>query len=178
MYTHFQPFPILITPRLKLRQIMLADDKEIFFQRSDVEMNKYVDRPPAKSIDEAREWIEKINKGILADEWIFWGISLRETETLIGGFCFWNLSRENNTAEIGFGLHPEYWGKGLMQEALTEGISFGFETMKLDTIEAYTYPGNMSAVKLLERNNFCLKVTEDSESNAGYSVFTLSGLQV
>src|SRR3954462_15941861 len=111
MHTHFQPFPVLITPRLKLRQITLADDNEVFFQRSDAEMNKYVDRPPARYVNEAREWIGKINKGIAANEWIFWGLTLKDKDTLISVFCFWNLSREKNTAEIGFGLHPQHWGK-------------------------------------------------------------------
>ena len=130
-------------------------------------------RPPAQSIDEAREWIEKINKGIEANKWIFWGLTFKDKDVLIGGFCFWNLSAENNAAEIGFGLHPEHWGKGLMQEALAAGIRFGFDIMKLDTIEAHTHPENIASVKLLERNSFHLKKDKDHKTDSSYTIFTL-----
>ena len=56
----FTPFPNLTTERLVLRRVTMNDDKEIFFQRSDKVMNKYVDNPLAQTIDDAREWMRKI----------------------------------------------------------------------------------------------------------------------
>ena len=116
MNCNFSPFPVLETGRLILRQLTLNDDNEVFFQRSDQEMNKYVGNPPAKSIEEAREWINKINTFAVNGESIFWGATLKGEEKLIGGFCIWNLSHVHNRAEVGFGIYPVHQNKGYMTE--------------------------------------------------------------
>ena len=51
----FNPFPVLKTERLTLRQLSIDDDKEIFLLRSDMEANKYIDRDPCGTIEEAAE---------------------------------------------------------------------------------------------------------------------------
>lgn len=173
MYTNFSPFPVLTSERLILRKVELSDDKEIFFHRSDKAMNQYVDRPCAETIEDAREWIRKIDGFAANNASIFWGIALKDSEPLIGGFCFWNLSRENDLAEIGFSLHPEHWGKGLMQEALTAALQYGVEVMQLKTIASYTNPENVNAIKLLKRNGFELKDGHGQSDSPNYIIFTL-----
>jgi ribosomal-protein-alanine N-acetyltransferase len=167
----FTPFPTLTTERLNLRQITLSDDNEIFFQRSDRSMNKYVDNPPCKSIEEARQWINKITTGIANDEWIFWGICIKGQSKLAGGFCFWNISAEDNKSEIGFGIYPEHQRKGFMNEALKTAVQYGFEVMELKCIEAYTHPENSPSIQVLERNGFKLKQQQPEGST--YIVFEL-----
>jgi ribosomal-protein-alanine N-acetyltransferase len=171
MNFNFTPFPNLTTERLYLRQITLSDDNEIFFQRSDKSMNKYVDNPPCGSIEEAQAWINKITKGIANNEWIFWGICLKDSSKLAGGFCFWNLSREDNKAEIGFGIYPEHQRKGFMNEALKAALRYGFEKMGLQCIEAHTHPENTPSKQVLERNGFKLK--EQQSEGSSYIVFEL-----
>ena len=58
----FSPFPVLTTARLRLDQIELADDKEIFTLRSDTYNRRYIDGALAKNIEDAREFINKIKK--------------------------------------------------------------------------------------------------------------------
>ena len=41
-----------------------------------------------------------------------------------------------------------------MQEALTEVLNFGFNILKLHSIEANVNPDNIASIKLLERNKF------------------------
>lgn len=168
MLTPFHPFPQLSTPRLKMREVTLDDDQEVFFQRSDATMNKYVDRAPAQTVEDARKWIQLVADNAVNNLGINWGLTLQEDDTLIGGFCFWNLSPEHNKAEIGFGIHPDHWGKGLMQEAMTAALQFGFEQMQVDTIEAYTHPDNAASVKLLERNGFTYTGMADGAHYAIY----------
>ena len=74
---NFNPFPLLSTERLNLRRISDEDEKEIFFLRSDKEMLQFLDRDPAQSIDEAKEWIRMINKGIDDNQYIAWAIALK-----------------------------------------------------------------------------------------------------
>lgn len=151
---NFTPFPNLTTERLLLRQLNADDENEIFMLRSDERVNKYLSRQKTNSVEEAREFITKINDGIKNNESLYWGITFKENPVVVGTICLWNISKENDMAEIGYELIPEYHGKGIMQEAMTKVIEFGFENMKLKAIEAYTHPNNDSSIKLLEKNNF------------------------
>ena len=150
-------FPILATERLIMRQLEIQDDNEIFFLRSDERVNKYLVAPIAQSAEEARAFIKKINTGILNDEWAYWGITLKNNNKLIGTICFWNISIEENKAEIGYVLHPDLQGKGIMQEAIHKVIEHGFEKMKLRTMDAVLNPDNARSIALLKRNGFVYK---------------------
>ena len=54
-------------------------------------------------------------------------------------------------------LHPAYHKQGIMQEALSEMIRFGFTTMKLNRIEAQTDAFNHSSQKTINSLNFKLE---------------------
>jgi [ribosomal protein S5]-alanine N-acetyltransferase len=166
----FTPFPVLTTERLVLRRVTMNDDKEIFFQRSDKGMNKYVNNPLAQTIDDARAWMEKIETIIDTNEGISWGVTLKGDDKLAGGFCYWNWEKEEEKAEIGFSIYPQHQNKGLMQEILQTCLKFGFQYMGLRTIEAYTHPENAASIKVLEKSGFRFKGMS-AEDN--YSVYEL-----
>ena len=151
---NFTPFPTLTTERLILRPINMSDDKEIFFTRSDKEMNKFIARDFAKDISEAHTFIEKMNNFIAKNISIMWAIQLKENPTLIGTICLWNFSKDKYTAEVGYGLIPDFYKKGIMDETLKAVTNYGFNTLELRAIEAYTQKGNMPSRKLLDNNNF------------------------
>ncbi len=166
---NFNPFPILSTKRLKLRKLSISDENEILFMRSDEGILEFIDIPVAKNLEDARAYIEMINKGVANDEWIFWAITLKEDNiNIIGTICLWNISIEANKAEIGYVLHPDFQGKGIMQEAAEKVIDYGFKNMKLDTIVAHLHPNNVKSIKLLERNHFTFE--RESENMVIYSL--------
>ncbi len=151
---NFTPFPVLSTKRLILRQVTGEDANEIFFLRSDVRVLQFLAKDPAKSIEEASLFIKKINELENNNEGITWGIQLKEEKKLVGTICYWNITKEHYRAEMGYVLNPDYQGKGIMQEAISEVLQYGFTKMKLHSVEARTDPENVSSIKLLERNNF------------------------
>lgn len=170
----FSPFPVLYSERLILRQLKQMDDKEIYSLRSDESVNKYIDRPKTISNVDARKFIDKINYGIENNEWIYWAITTKDSDKLIGTICIWNFSAGNDIAEIGFELIPEYHGKGLMQETLIRIIEYGFENLNLKKLKAYTNQQNISSIKLLEKNNFILEKTfEEKHSITGEGFSTV-----
>ncbi|MEO7765898.1 MAG: GNAT family N-acetyltransferase [Ferruginibacter sp.] len=152
---YFDPFPDLMTERLELRQLSVADAVEIFELRSDEEVNKYVGRQPAKVIDDALEFIDKINNGVTDRQCMYWAICLKDVTPLIGTICIWNIDEETQSAEIGYELIPVYQGKGLMQESIEKVIRFGFEAMHLKMITAFPHSEHTKSIRLLEKNNFC-----------------------
>jgi ribosomal-protein-alanine N-acetyltransferase len=151
---NFNPFPMLSTERVVLRPITKADAAEVFYLRSDKEVLEFLDRDPAASIDDAMQWIKMINDAINNNEYIAWAIALKDAPKLIGTISFWNIQKEHYRAEIGYVLHPQFQGKGLMQEAMMAVLDYGFKIMNLHSVEANVNPNNAASIKLLEKNNF------------------------
>jgi len=151
---NFSPFPKLSTQRLILRQIEPGDVHDLFTLRSDERIMKFINRPVAKTLDEAGELITTIMDDLTNNTAITWGITRKDDLKLIGTIGFWRIMEEHYRAEIGYLLHPDLQGKGFMQEALGAILDYGFRTMKLHSVEANVNPGNTASQKLLERNHF------------------------
>ena len=150
----FIPFPILSTEHFILRQLTPEDENEIFILRSDERILKYLDRSPAKSIEEAKQFIEKVNNGIKENGSIYWVVSYKNETKLVGTICLWNISKDQTKADIGFELLPDFQEKGIMQEVIPTVIDYGFNTMKLITIEGEVDPNNIKSIKLMEKFGF------------------------
>jgi ribosomal-protein-alanine N-acetyltransferase len=152
---NFNPFPVLETNRLLLRELVPGDINEIFFLRSDERVLAHIGKEPAKTTDEAAAFIERINKASAANESLLWGITLKENPSIvIGTMCFWNLAPENHRAEIGYVLHPDHWRKGIMSEAMNAALQYGFNEMKLHSVEGRINPANAASAATLESAGF------------------------
>jgi [ribosomal protein S5]-alanine N-acetyltransferase len=167
----FTTFPELTTKHFKLRQLSTGDENEIFALRSDDFINQYLDRPKANSLDDARNFIRKITDGIAKNESIFWVVTPKSEMKFLGTICLWKISKEEAKAEIGYELLPENHGKGIMQEVIPKVLQFGFEEMKLLTVEAELSPRNLKSVRLLEKNNF--RLTSINPENPDSVVYAL-----
>ncbi|WP_074410099.1 MULTISPECIES: GNAT family N-acetyltransferase [Aquimarina] len=166
-------FPELQTERLFLRQLKESDDQVILFLRSNEIVNTFVKRPKTNTIEEAINFINKINKGIDEQNWLFWGITVKDKPKLIGTICLWNFSENKKTAEVGYDLHPNFYRQGIMNEALVSILDYGFKTLELDTIEAFTHKNNEASKKLLIRNNFNHiedRIDSDNPDNIIFSI--------
>jgi ribosomal-protein-alanine N-acetyltransferase len=151
---NFTPFPQLVTDRIGLRQISQKDVNAVFSLRSDKRVMQFIDRPIAKTTEDAAELIQKIIDSLTTNDGITWGIALKNDPGLIGTIGFWRIIKEHWRAEIGYLLHPDFQGKGIMQEAMGLVLDYGFKKMNLHSIEANVNPVNAASIKLLERNNF------------------------
>ncbi|HEX4374364.1 MAG TPA: GNAT family N-acetyltransferase [Puia sp.] len=166
-------FPVLTSKRLTLRQLDDNDYNEIFALRSDDNLNKYIARRKATNIEEAKEFIKKINAGVNGNKSLYWAICFSDSKKLIGTICLWNLSEDKTVAEVGYELNPTYQKMGIMNEALQCVINYGFNEIGLTTIEAYTHKDNSSSSRLLKKNNFKiddLKKDEEGINNVIYSL--------
>lgn len=151
---NFTPFPVLVTERLILRKVKKSDANEIFILRSDARVMKYLDRAPAESLNDAHSFIKLITRQEKYNEAVTWAITIKGNPKLIGTICYWNIKPEHYRAETGYVLLPEYHGKGIMHEALVVVLNYGFNVMKLHSIEANVNPANQASIKLLEKNKF------------------------
>lgn len=150
----FDPFPVLVTERLELRNIEPADAEALLRLRSDPKVMEFMDRPLMNSLEESAQLIINICSSAEKNEAITWGLSIKGNPELIGTIGFWKIIKEHHRAEIGYFLHTAHWGKGLMQEALKPVLNYGFCTMQLHSVEANVNPANAASIRFLEKNGF------------------------
>ena len=150
----FTPFPILTTERLTLRQLVVNDEQEIFTLRSNSEINKYLDRQVSNTIDDARNFINKVNENISKSDSLYWAITLSDKNILVGTICLFSFSDENDKCEIGYELLTNYQGQGIMKEAVEKVIDYAFNTIKVQKIKAIFHRDNQSSIKLLDKFSF------------------------
>lgn len=167
------PFPILTTERLTLRQLSMDDRQNIFDLRSDTEISKYLDREPGKTIEDALNFIKKINDNIKNNNSVYWVISLTSTKTFVGTICLYGFSNEKKSCEIGYELMTKFQGQGIMKEAVQVVIDYAFQTLKFKKILAFTHHENQRSTNLLLKFNF-VKSLERDEENPNLNIFTLA----
>jgi ribosomal-protein-alanine N-acetyltransferase len=151
---NFSPFPVLHTERLILRRPANHDAGMFYFLRTDERMLKYSHKAPPQSVQDVVELIEKFNTTIDNNDGINWAITLKNNDEFIGNIGLWRIEKEYHRAEVGYSLHPDLHGQGIMHEAMVAVLDYGFKTLKLHTIEGCVNPNNQPSINVLQRNGF------------------------
>lgn len=151
IFKHFLEFE---SARLRYRKIIFDDAKEIFSIRSNDDVMKYMDVPRHYSLSDSEELLRSIEDSYKNEKGINWAIIEKDSKAFIGYIGFIRIFSEHCRAEIGYALKPEYWGKEYMYETINRLARFGFEEMKLHSIEANVNPMNERSKKVLERVGF------------------------
>nr|WP_315029594.1 GNAT family N-acetyltransferase [uncultured Chryseobacterium sp.] len=163
----------LETERLTLQEINESHIDDILQIRSNDVINQYVKRNSPKNNYDALEFILHIKRKTQDHEIIFWGISYKDQQKLIGTICLWKFSDDRKRAEVGYELLPDYHKKGIMTEALTSVIKYGFHDLKLYEISAFTHKNNKNSQILLLRHGFVLDEDRVDEGNVENVIFSL-----
>lgn len=160
-------FPILETERFVLKQCSKNDLENVYKGLSNPEVIKYygISFDSLEATNEQIEWFAQLEKEQTGQWWVVW--SKKENQFCgAGGFNDWQ--KENNKAELGFWLLPEFWGQGIMREVLPKIIEYGFESMKLHRIEGFVDVRNRNCKKNIEKLGFKLEGTmQDCEVKDG-----------
>jgi len=151
---NFNPFPIIETERLLLRQYSLNDAEDLFEIRKNPLSMKYIGKPTAKTINDAIELINLINTKIENNEGINWAITIKPDNKLVGMVSFHTIFKEHHRAQIGYMLHTSNWNKGIASEAAKAVIDYGFHKLNLHSIEALLDKDNAASIKLLTNLHF------------------------
>lgn len=146
-------FPTLETDRLLLRQLAASDAQDSYLFLSDEETIRYYDPAPMTRLEQAEESIERHRRRFAQQEALRWGITVKGENRVIGnGGYTWDA--DNQLAVLSYILSKHYWNKGIMTEALTAMIQFGFEHIHLHRIEAQVAYPNLASARLLEKLGF------------------------
>jgi [ribosomal protein S5]-alanine N-acetyltransferase len=150
----FSVFPALTTDRLALRAVTRADVDAIFRIMSNPQVMRYFGSPTMQSREEAVRRVLTIEEDFRDQAGVRWAITLRDTGEFIGSGGFWRLVKPHYRAEVGYELAPHWWGKGVMPEALTAILDWGFGPLGLHSVEAQIDPANHGSRRVLEKLGF------------------------
>lgn len=160
------------THRLQLKEINESHVEDILKIRSNEMINQFVQRNSPKNNYDALQFILTIKERTRNHQTFYWGISLKDHAHLIGTICLWNFSEDRKTAEVGYELLPDYHRQGIMSEALTAVLHFGFNELNLQEIVAMTDQSNENSKKLLLKYNFILQEERNDKDFPGSLVFS------
>ncbi|RTR27804.1 N-acetyltransferase [Robertmurraya yapensis] len=147
----YKDLPIIETPRLILRKITAADTAAMFSYGSNKEVAKYVTWDVHKTISDTEAFISFVLDQYANQKVAPWGMEDKETGEFIGTIDFVWWKPNHHSAEIGYVLSPEYWGKGITTEAAEALIRFGFEKMELVRIQARCMVDNIASSRVMEK---------------------------
>ncbi|MCM3164939.1 GNAT family N-acetyltransferase [Metabacillus litoralis] len=147
--------PSFETNRLILRKININDLDDIYEFSSDPKVAHHMTWEVNKTKEETLHnfvsiVIEKYKTGQSAD----WAIVHKESNKVIGTCSFVDWSNNNQKAEIGYVLNRNYWGQGLVSEAIKVVIKFGFEILELNRIEGGCDTDNIGSEKVMLKAGF------------------------
>ena len=151
-------FPEFNTSRLKLVRLTEDDTKDIFTLFSNDKVIEYYDLGALTQTSQALSLINFFNSRYIDNTGVRWGIRLKESNRLMGTCGFNTWSPKMKSADIGYDLHPDFWGYGFASEAITEILNAAFTGLlpcgKLNRIQADTIPGNDASESLLRKLGF------------------------
>ncbi|MBO4798630.1 MAG: GNAT family N-acetyltransferase [Candidatus Methanomethylophilaceae archaeon] len=151
LYNIFSKIPILETNRLTLRRMKATDAGDMFEYASRADVTQYLTWNPHPDVDYTREYLTQVQKQYENGEFYDWAVILRDEMKMIGSCGFTSFDDDNSSGEIGYVLNPDFWGQGLMSEAVTAVLGFGFERLGLHRIEAKFMQENVRSRRVLEK---------------------------
>lgn len=143
----------LVTERFLLRNFNRSDLENVFLGLSNSDVIKYYGISYS-TIEETKlqlDWFSELEEK-RTGQW--WAICDKGNSDFIGGIGFNNFQSKHYCAELGIWLLPQYWGKGILVEAIDSVFNFAVSEWKLHRMEAVVESENYQCIKGLEKAGF------------------------
>lgn len=144
--------PTLETERLRLRQWTAGDRAPFAALNADPDVMAYFPAPLTRA---ESDWQAERCEHLIAEHgWGFWACELKSNGIFIGFVGLNTISDDLPIApgvEIGWRLDKAHWRHGYATEAARGALKFGFETLGLAEIVAFTAVPNIPSRAVMER---------------------------
>lgn len=144
----------LRTARLTLRPFHEHDASFILALFSDEGFMRFASTPRFTSIDQAHAVIARDAAKRATGERLRLGMERTDDGVLVGYCDLFNIDRDFNKAELGYGLLTAHRGFGYMHEALSALLNWAFNERPLNRVTAEIDPANTNSAKTLTRLGF------------------------
>ena len=137
-----------------MRKLLYSDQANIFEYAKNPEVAKHLLWDTHENEFDTIQFLNLVYEAYNHNNPAPWGIELKSNKKIIGtaGFVGWD--REKKEMEVGYALAQNYWGKGIVTEAIKEVVKFGFEQLELSSITSRCKPVNIGSYRVLEKSGF------------------------
>jgi ribosomal-protein-alanine N-acetyltransferase len=147
----FTMMPTIRTRRLTLRPARMSDAEDLYEYSRDPAVAKHVLWDAHTSIHQTRSYIRYLIRQYKNGQPSSFVITITETGKAVGTIGFMWIQQENRSAEVGYSLSRAYWNQGIMTEALTALLDFGFLKLNLNRIEAQHESDNPASGRVMAK---------------------------
>ncbi len=147
------------------------DSNEIYFEPISLsgldEMHKYSVKEEFyeffefnafKSKAETEQYLKKLmSRTKLTDgdiQAMYWFVRRKADNALIGTATLVNINKSRESAEIGYGIDPSFWGKGYILTLQNALIKYTFETLKFNRLHGITMVNNERTISSIYAAGF------------------------
>ena len=144
--------PLIVTDRLALRELRLADAAAVAERAGDKRVARYLLAVPSPyPVALASRWIAGRIAWWPQGRGVTLAIARRDApEALIGSVSLRRYQRDRR-AELGYWLGAESWGAGFATEAAGALIDYGFRELQLLRVYAQVLEGNAASCHVLDK---------------------------
>jgi ribosomal-protein-alanine N-acetyltransferase len=146
-------FPELTTERLLLRQFSESDLPNLFKGLSHPDIIRYYGVSYA-TLEETKQQLRFFSDLEIHGTGIWWAVCSPDDSIFYGAGGLNSISKENRKAEIGFWLMTDFWGQGIMMEAMPLICTYGFEALGLHRIEGLVESDNRNCKNAMRKLDF------------------------
>lgn len=149
--------PTIKSKKNTLRPFRISDAESIRKHANDKAVSRNLATlPHPYTQKDATFWIKKqiqLQRQKNPDDIVF----AIEIENQVAGTIGLHKIKRGHKAELGYWLGREFWGGGIMTDAVKSVAKFGFRNLKLRRIYAGVFLSNKGSVRVLEKNGFKLE---------------------
>jgi len=146
-------FPALRTERLLLRQFTDSDLEHVYQGLSHPDIIRYYG-VNYRTLEDAKAQMRFFADLERDGTGIWWAVCSADDGTFYGAGGLNSLSRQHRKAEIGFWLLTDFWGKGIMTEAMPLICRYGFDHLGLHRIEGFVESENTACKRAMDKLDF------------------------
>ena len=139
--------------RLLLRPFIESDIKSVFKGLSHPDIIKHygVSFKSLEATKEQMNWFANLEKERTG---MWFAVCSQDNKIFYGAGGLNDISKEHKKAEIGFWLLTDFWGKGIMTEAMPLICNYGFNELGLHRIEGFVESDNTNCKKAMAKLDF------------------------
>ena len=142
----------LETERLILRRFTLNDAQQAFDNwMSREKVTHYMTWQPYQNVEDVKGYIQYVIGTYEKPDAYYWAIEERNSGQVIGSISVIWLNEEVESAEVGYCLSDDFWGRGMMPEALSAVIHYLFTAVGLNRIQAGHDVNNPNSGRVMEK---------------------------
>lgn len=140
---------------IRVRRLKRQDIHSLQNNANDENISKFIPFiPHPYTLNNARKWINLTHRMARSNNAYHFGITLIETNEIIGMIGLKNINLLDLNAEIEYWVGSKYWKRGIASEALNLILKFAFNDLNLVRVYAFVPEKNIASIRLLDKFRF------------------------